>query len=80
MKNTKPKFRLEEKNYIPLKKRENMKDNGEKRTEKDITETTVKREGGERKNKMKKVEPFFWGFLIVVAVMTVIAVKVAYGF
>lgn len=28
---------------------------------------------------MKKIEPFFWIFLIVVAVMVVIAFKVAYG-
>ena len=28
----------------------------------------------------KKIEPLFWIFLIVVAIMTVYAVKVAYGF
>lgn len=28
---------------------------------------------------MKKFEPLFWTFLIVVAIMTVIAVKLAYG-
>lgn len=29
--------------------------------------------------KLKKIEPFFWTLLIVVAIMTVIAVKLAYG-
>lgn len=28
---------------------------------------------------MKKIEPFFWIFLIAVAIMTVIAVKLTYG-
>lgn len=28
---------------------------------------------------MKKLEPLFWTLLIVVAIMTVIAVKLAYG-
>ena len=28
---------------------------------------------------MKKIEPFFWIFLIAVAIMVVIAVKIAYG-
>lgn len=28
---------------------------------------------------MKKIEPFFWILLVVVAVMTVIAVKLTYG-
>ena len=28
---------------------------------------------------MKKIEPLFWLLLIVVAVMTIIAVKLAYG-
>lgn len=28
---------------------------------------------------LKKIEPLFWIFLIVVAVITVIAVKMAYG-
>lgn len=30
-------------------------------------------------NFLKKIEPFFWLFLIIVAIMTVIAVKQAYG-
>lgn len=29
---------------------------------------------------MKKIEPFFWIFLIAVAIMTIIAVKITYGF
>lgn len=28
---------------------------------------------------LKKFEPLFWAFLIVVAIMTIIAVKLAYG-
>lgn len=28
----------------------------------------------------KKIEPAFWVFLIIVAIMTAIAVKMAYGF
>lgn len=28
---------------------------------------------------MKKIEPFFWIFLVVVAVMTIVAVKLTYG-
>jgi len=28
---------------------------------------------------MNKLEPFFWMFLIAVAIMTIIAVKLAYG-
>ena len=28
---------------------------------------------------MKKIEPFFWILLVVVAVMTIIAVKLTYG-
>ena len=31
-------------------------------------------------DKIKKVEPLFWIFLIAVAIITVIAVKLAYGF
>ena len=30
--------------------------------------------------KMKDLEPAFWAFLIIVAIMTIIAVKVTYGF
>ena len=30
-------------------------------------------------NKMKKIEPLFWIFLIAVAITTVIAVKMTYG-
>ena len=30
-------------------------------------------------NKLKGIEPFFWFLLIVVAIMTIIAVKVSYG-
>jgi len=29
--------------------------------------------------KLKKIEPFFWIFLITVAIITVIAVKMTYG-
>jgi hypothetical protein len=31
-------------------------------------------------DKLKKIEPAFWVFLIVVAIITVIAVKMTYGF
>ena len=31
-------------------------------------------------DKLKKIEPFFWVFLIVVAIMVIVAVKMAYGF
>lgn len=30
-------------------------------------------------NFFKKIEPIFWVFLIIVAIMTIMAVKVAYG-
>lgn len=30
-------------------------------------------------DKLKKIEPLFWIFLVIVAIMTIIAVKVAYG-
>lgn len=29
---------------------------------------------------MKKIEPLFWVLLVAVAIMTIIAVKVTYGF
>lgn len=30
--------------------------------------------------KIKQIEPLFWVFLIVAAIMTIIAVKITYGF
>ena len=30
-------------------------------------------------SKLKRIEPLFWIFLVMVAIMTIVAVKVAYG-